>query len=404
MAGLLNRAGDLLPAVSLKPISFLKDKMKPLHIALVGLVAASFCLGIWFYPITLAPVMDYLLSKEHVSIVFAIAVFLMTLSTVGIKKQVWIWPGIFVAYIICHQYIVPMTTFSNPSDTIIVELWKFKPMVYLITFYLFFLSLTSMKLKTSDYALFFKVVSWIGTISAIYMLFQWFGMDCFQHLNDNPDNPMIKANNITAFYGQPRVASAFLAMCLPAAVYCRAYGKAALILAGVLLSQSAMAVGALFLGFLYWNFYTRKVRASDICWLLLMCLPILGYYFSHHSDGTGRFAVWKMALEDTKSHAVFGWSWGAFPFLFPVTHHSRFNLAHNEWVELLYDAGATAVMLCMYGLGKLNRLIKEKSEEVLFLKITLLVALLLSCGLFVFQIEPHRYLIVMVLGLLVGAI
>ena len=388
--------------------------MLPFFSIVVGVILIPICLEFGFYPIIPDTILDYRTTKDFLAVFFCLMTILGTFSR-GVKiRGVSVWINILVVYCCIHHFLVPQLEFPERASNIIVNLWQYKPIVYILIYYLFFLSVRSFCWHKQYVEIVLRVMMWVGLTSAIYLIMQRLGLDSAQHLSSasaNPDAQFTTAGQMSSFLTHPNYAGAFIAMCLPTAIYFRRWLYGGLMFLAVIFSGSCFAITAMCFGlFIYSWFYFYKKRTQIVgivlilgmifCW---MCL--IGRLWI--PSDSGRFLVWREMWEDVRARPIFGYGLGSFRLLFPLLHGSRFTEAHNEFFQLIYETGFVGGLIflkCIVDFVKqcvLKVTQYDSPPEINLAMFSMLCIILLSSlGLFVWQIEPHRFYTVLIVGIL----
>lgn len=374
----------------------------------ISLVAIPFCLGFGFFPFTPNMVVDYRVAKDLFAFSFAIFIFFWTITSEGIPKQKNHWPVLLLVYLVLHQYLVPKLDFDSQSDKLVCLLWSFRPLYYCFVYYLFYLACQQIFILEEYRRTTLKILMWVGFISAIYLICQFFKIDPYQHLNGATDTPGTKAATLTSFFTHPNYAASFIGLCLPFALLNKNYGKVLVMLAAICMAQSYVVITAMVLGLTFYLWHVTRYKKTLVILTTLSVMVFIGllYVTRHHTPDHGRFNVWILMIQELHSSFIFGFGLGSFPILFELTHHLHFEQAHSEPLQFVYETGIVGGFLLLKGVWSHLKpvvFLIEKDEIYLAVTTSFVIILVCSLGQFIWQIEPHRYISVMLMGMIIAS-
>lgn len=375
----------------------------------ISIVVISFVLQIGLFPFLADTVQDYRSTKEFLGITCVVGIILWSIF-VGHKIQCKN-PGIvlLMGYILIHPFLTPPYTLELFHQNV-AGFWQFKPVLYSFIYFIFFCIVANMDLIEKNYDQIFKVLYWVGFISALYALLQWLHLDEFQHLASWGNSLWTPHGNMTATFTHPNYSGAFLAMTIPLAIYLKKFWQAILMTIILILINGKMAIFGCICGIAYLIFSKNK------WWALVYSLLIVAsgwFLISHHqSDWTdsGRFAMWKLIFHDItqpwiaeKAFPLFGHGLGSFGTIWTSVHKGTMHEAHNEPLQYAFETGLIGLGLVIFSIFWLIKKINiftliDKQTVILF--VCLVSILACSLGLFVWQIEPHRFISVLIFALL----
>lgn len=181
----------------------------------------------------------------------------------------------------------------------------------------------------------------------------------------------------------------------------------------VYLTHSSFAVASLTVGIL-WAWFCHGYRKSACA--LGAVLLTAGFTLFLYADGrfyflndNDRLKIWAMSLSAIGERPLLGYGIGAFSREFPAYHQGysfiRFEEAHNEWIEYIFNAGfagALALLPLIFYIGKaLYKLPGSPEKE--FAVGTLLIIGVNSAGSFPLQLAPFASLVIFALAWLLRA-
>lgn len=378
----------------------------------LSLIIVCFCLEIGFFPVLNTAIVDYRVTKVFLALFFAGLISILTLQRNAVVRQISPWPGILLFYLLIHPYLAPDFRFPSSADQIIAGLWKYKPMTFALVYYFFFLSIQKILSPRIYREKILAVLMWIGFITSIYVFIQFIGLDSFQHVYDIWYVTVTTAGNLSSFFTHPNYSANFMAMCLPAAYYFRRWWFAASMILAIILCQSWFAIGATIIGSLFYLWYhisnweKPKFIFAVLVFASAFILALNSGLFA--PSDSGRFSAWQLMFNDTKPYAIFGHGFGAFPILFPAHHPVvDFVQAHNELFQFGFDCGIVGMLLLLAFVVDVFKkaLPRLPNNEILICLTTSFVIIVLCAqGQFIFQIEPHRYVSVIILGCIMSTL
>lgn len=376
------------------------------YLMILGLVVTAFVLELGLFPFLPKTIIDYRWSKEAVAITFAGAIFLIGIFNGHSLKCKNIWILLLLLYFLIHPFIAPNYQlemfFMN-----IGGFWEYKPMLYAFLYFGMFCVVSNLRLAPGHVDDFLKILMWVGVISCGYVWIQYFHLDQFQHPSENRYLIFVTNEQMTATFTQPNYAAAFIALCAPIAFYFRRGLPLVLMIATTLLINSKMAIAAMTIGVGYLLFKRSGIVTAFVFSLIGIILAWVWLSYpvamTHDWSSSGRFQLWHRILHDCKEFFLTGHGLGAYRFVWVSQHPGAMGEAHNEWIQLLFDGGFVADLLLFFSIFWLLKGLKfftivDSQTNVLIA--VFLGFLICSLGLFIWQIEPHRYLAVVIFALL----
>lgn len=369
---------------------------------ILSLICVPLILEVSIFPFVPDTILDYRTAKLFLAILFSVVIFV----TQG-KNNLWI--KILVGYFLLHHFLIPPLAFDSAQNNLIANLWQYKPLALIFIYYLLFTTVQKMEWTQARRETVLKVMLWVGFISACYVVLQFLNLDTQQNLAGvyKYQAPRLASDRLSGFQTHPNYAGIFVACCLPAAIYLRSWLKALFMTLAVCLTTSLFAIGALCLGVAFYIYQSKAKRyfpsgfgvqflgviaAFAVIFILSAKLPI----------DSGRFHVWTLMIQDFMQRPTFGYGLGSFQFLFSTQHQIAFTQAHNEFFQVCYETGIVGGLLCLKAVQDFlkNTFHLLTQENYLALSTSLLILLIGSFGLFVFQIEPTRLYAVVLAGIL----
>ena len=364
-------------------------------------------LGLAILPFIILPGYEPRQPKEIVALLLALAIAVFALYKGQIKnvKNFWVYliPTVvaFSTFFAMHSNLfigffngkVFVPSAAPGSD----NLWNYKAAVYLLIYFLCFLAIASSRLNIDKVM---RITYICGVLTALYCIMQAFGMDQFLMIKPRSLIGSVKAAEVTGMIGQPTHVGAFLAITLPATIYCRRFLFACVIFLAIILSQSAFAIATASLVSLLSLVGNNRKLAVSILSIFVIVIPI--FYYFHPLIDNGRFNIWQSMWTDFKSshQVVTGLGTGAFSFIFPSMHNSAFRQAHNEYFEFVYNCGFIGAIVM---LGFFYEFFKSayrlfNHEKLRCLSYMMLASCLVSLGTFTWQLGTTAFYTIVTLG------
>ena len=352
---------------------------------------------------------DSRVSKQILSLVFALSIGLLAVFQGTIKP----FKNKFLLLI--PLYLLFNLIFSPHVDMLINNIesgdfYFWKPFAIVLCFALMIIAVSSMEIDF-DYVL--KIMVVCAAVMSFYMILQKLGLDQFWSQKTGVYFDQVRGKAIGGNLGQPTIAASFILMMYPLAIYLNKHWSMILILIGILITGSAMAIIALVSMMLLFLFRINKLFIIPVLLLLMIVgiviikSPALQDRITARMDG--RWKVWNDIysdihngqIQDGSKFCITGVGFGRFPFIFPMKHNSQFLQAHNDIYEFIYDCGLLGGFLLLAGLFimlKINFSACNPREFMIFLSfLGLFVA---SLGSFPFQLGAHEFYSAVLVGFL----
>lgn len=331
---------------------------------------------------------DMRVTKDFVSLAFAIAIGSSVLMKSGFKPLKSVWIPAFLLFLVWNIYKAPVL-----GD------WNFGPLFKVMSYFFLFLGVSNVEWDQKCVDSIFKTVMWCGFGMAVYMILQKFGMDQIfsakpEAINGVVINGSTKNAEMGGFVGHPTLAAPFVVMGIPFAIYFKSYILAIIMSICVILSGSSFAILGLAAVFVL---MIRKWPVS----IGVLAIGLIALYFNHELlNGNGRFEVWKLVLEDIRNGKILltGAGIGAFKTVFNAKHgvyslHPWYQ-AHNEWLQVIWGCGL-AGFACVIGI------IAEffRTNKDLTIGISVGAVLLMCFGTFLLQLAVYQFYLTVLFGL-----
>jgi O-antigen ligase len=348
-------------------------------------------------------------AKEALALFCALMTFALHIRHTPIKPLNF-GVCLVVGYLLLHPLITPPLISSNPAYTAIFDLALYKPLAQLLIYFLFFLAVSSADFSKRDIKNIINTFCLTAIILSLYCFLQFFQLDQFHTLITTGNAPKTDGKLITATLGHPNQCGIFIASLLPF-VLLRSKKATIIPTIAILLSQSMLAYGGAVIAFAGYLFF-RGTRAHRV---LLIALGLLGSFVAviaiskYPFLSSGRLTIWSSAWDllihnpHGQPRLITGYGMGTFVFLVGGTleHPSRYM--QNDALQFLFANGLIGlgglIFLFICLLKKAIPFIMGHKEAMVFM-LSFLILLACSFGSFVFQVEPHRFFSVFLLGYL----
>lgn len=380
-------------------------------LVMIALIVLPFVLNFHFYPILPETVETYRGVKEGIALLCAASIFLITIYRGKFRQIQNPWLLILLGYLLIHPLLNPPYTVPL-FNTNIGDFWIYKPLSYALIYFGMFWAIQSAEWSLPDLDRICSIISWVGFISAIYVFCQALGLDQWQNVDLFMGNTETENAHLSGTFSHPNYAASFLVLAFPFAVWKRRWWMVLPIVSAVFLIDSKIATLSLLMAIvLYVHYLNKKYRIiwwSFVVSVLIAAVVLVNMYGL--PDDKGRFAAWSVLAHDIlkpwiseQAYPLTGYGIGAFRFLWVAYHQSPFLQAHFEFLEFGLNVGLIGVCFLIFSIIWL--LVKIKpftiNREIYFtITLAFLISLMQTVGLFVWQIEPHRFYTVLFIALL----
>lgn len=367
--------------------------------------------GLIITPFIVSPFWDNRELKFFIAFAVAVSVVLVGTYRGSLRAITNRWILLLLGYLCIQSIFIPPFNSSCDNGMVITNTWRFAPILYTFIFTLFIYSIDFTDEMISQI---FTIVTWTGFLMSLYMIVQAFGFEQWFYLNAHPDALNTPANKVCGFFGHPTIAGSFLSLCLPFSIYKKKWIKSAIILIGILITQSWMAFFGM-LGSMLFYFLpkTRTVLISSIIVISLLIVGVLSngktFRFSENASNA-RFSMWKETVHDMKkkinnqSFPLTGFGAGSFKVLFHSWHQNNVLHPHNEYLKILFETGIVGVGLFSAALYSYLALFSRHLDDpfVTALVSSLVGSLVVAGGTFVWNLGAHLFYILIAISILIS--
>lgn len=298
------------------------------------------------------------------------------------------------------------------NDTIVIDnrldvdnLWNYKPILYAIVFLIMICALSSIEIGNMDD--YFKIMAWCGLITSVIAIVQHFGFTQFWNVKPTSEIGSTLNPEMMSFIGHPTTTAAFICLCILPALYIRQYSMVLIMGLAVWMTGSDFGKLGLIASIIFWS--TQKHLFLFLGAIALIILIAFMMLFVFHLEPNGRLSVWIQAINDLRrpvgpsgmQYAFTGYGAGAYHYANQLMHHSPWGQAHNEFIEFMFNNGVIGLMLLLSAIGIfITQCIRNFYDpDVYILLCIFLVASIIACGTFIWQLAVGQFYTVTVLGL-----
>lgn len=352
--------------------------------------------------------------KEFLGLLSYCVIIAIGLLKTGIKLQKNHWLIILMMFLTMHSYI------ALPSHISIMGYdfggaWQFKP---LVNIWLAFITASVIGTSEIDTSLIMNVLMWVGLVLAIYAIAQYFKIDPWQDIIKSDEALTTTNGHISTTLTHPNFSSVFIASLLPIALFLRKWWIAAAMIISVIIIKSLFGLATLLACTWLWSHNRTSKGFKTVVYLIAISIVafviklFIDYPAMFSNIDSGRFGVWQSVIYNTvhptiskESVTLIGYGLGSFHFIFQTFYKLPLLNAHNEFIEMFASVGIIGVVLLLCAIWwMVSKAWAIKDEECRTWIIVFIGLMFGSCGLYIWQVQPHQFLIVLAVGILHGKI
>lgn len=352
--------------------------------------------------------------KFQLAAAIALALSLFVGYTQGIIFNKNKYAVIFVFYLWLATMLAPAPGVSLIGMNL-GYFWAWKPLYFILIYFLFISAISCYQFKGKEIKILLNVVLYSGVVMSALVFIQACMLDQFFIKNELAiPHPQWY---IGGTLGQPIFVGCFLAIIPPIALYLKKYKEFFIIFIAVLVTQSVTAIGAMACSLLiYWSMYGVVQFAKASCVLLVLIFLALGMHISTNVNmrnfisSSGRIAEWKQIIVDINSpiskeeeckFPITGRGMGSFHYVYHWDHKNRMYEAHNEYIELAYNAGIVGLALFVLAIFQVFNINQYRMSPYRKALSASFIAVILSSGaMFVLQLGAIIFYTCVIVGLL----
>ena len=306
----------------------------------------------------------------------------------------------------------------------ISKFWIWRGMFLPLCFLLMFRAVASTDFGENGKKEILNLMAWIGFIIALHCIGHSLGLYQWMRATNVTDRHLIPQAGVGSFIGHPTLISPYVAMLIPIALKVKKYIFAGVMVVGVIITHSALAIGAMVVSLVYLLSRNKKCLKPVI---LLSALIISASMFCYITSpkaksfmsSSGRMGMWteiyqnfKKPYTTDKSYSYTGFGPGGFKYIYP---HSFVKIreyagddakpdkighireAHNEYIESGWNMGLIGMALFVIGIIYFLWSMRKSCK---YLYASLACILLCAGGTFVFHLGPIAFNTTLLLGLM----
>jgi len=390
-------------------------KLNPKSLVIFGLITIPFYELLVYLSIPgvqMPALPDTRIPKEYVSLLLMIVISYSVMSIGSLKPILNKWILFFIGFAIFSAFKSPafMTSIGTKNFT---GMWNYEPIFKMLVYFLGFMSITSLDWTKQEIGKVLKVMAYCAVAMSGYVIIQKLGLDQLFVTRSVNQSGWTPSPELAGMLGQSTLVASFIAVCFPAMIYIRTKLIVVAVVALFFLNSDFAWVTVVFIS-VYWLLYYRKGWIMILWSMTILAVVIPFSVWCIDPDmmrigHSGRFPVWKNVLIDIQSAPMNGvgkfcWSGmgiGSFYFIFSLMHETKFQSAHNEYLEILWGTGIIGLGLFLMGcVWFIAHAYEIESREVKALSIIFASFLVSAMGTFIFQLPAHAFYVVVVLALL----
>ncbi len=329
----------------------------------------------------------------------------------------WFFAGLFSAWQ-CPKPIFEQLVKQFGLDVGAFWIWEalFIPLCFL-------LMICAMSL-IRDRKFFLKIMVWMGFLFAVHSIFQSFGLHQWINLSLHKDTLNTPQALVTSFFDHPTLLAPFIAMLVPITLYFKMWYKAGIMAVAVVLTYSALGIGAMIVSLFLLFFILGKKQAIVGLALVVLLSGALwgGYNYSKAFRGqfsfSGRVIHWKQMWKDLAEPYILvkekdgkvieklaypytGFGPGSFRYMYHLRYNNKMYQAHNEYAEIGYNHGLIGLSIFLIAfLVFLGNIKITKENKYLFSSFACIS--LCAGGTFIWQLGLPAFYTATVVGFLMN--
>lgn len=323
------------------------------------------------------------------------------------------WLLFFCGYLLISAWQSPYPVLKFLGGTP-KNFWVWKSMFFAFMFLGMYRTISFAKLTEKHKDLMFDIIVYTTAIMAVYCIGQRFGLMQWFSLTaryaPEAGHGFVRA---AGTLGAPTFVSPYIMLGIPLALYRKKWLLVIPMLAGIIATNSQMAMGSAFIMLAALACFKYKKWRSLIITGVIALAVVLGAgkimgepNINRFVQDSARFANWKkMAIsintpyESERAYPYTGRGPGAFKWTYHLSSKTNYYRAHNEYLEVLYDTGIVGIFLFIMSLIYifLNTVLTERNKYLMSAFIGICVC---AGGAFVWHLGATMFLTVLIAGLL----
>jgi len=369
------------------------------------------CLGIVAIPLFDCKGFMMLEPRLLIATAFALALSLWAIYDGSLKPFKNKWAMFFIGYMLVSAFIMPKAS-VNLWGLETGNFWIWKPMFRILAFFLMMVAVSSIKLTPKDISRIFNFAIVAGVLMSLYIFFQYFTID----QRYVASGAVHEKWRIGGTLGHSTFAAAYLTMIIPLALYCKKYWKAAVIVVGVLVCQSAVATACMAISLLFYVMSRSKMMMRIFLYIMIAGAIFLTSDIVANGTngvmgtGSGRLEDWPRIVQEINSpmdpnlvrkYPFTGRGMGSFYYTYGLITGSSMRQAHNEYMELTYNTGIFGIIIFLMAIWYMVRTNFKVGDRYRMALLSSFMAIALcAAGTFIWQMGTQAYMTILICGLL----
>ncbi|GEM_PF-3433798 len=383
-----------------------------LNLIFIGLVVIPFYeIIIKLLPFSQCITADTREAKAFLLMLFSVGCFCLHLiegKNIRLSKRSKLIP-IMVFFIFYVSHLWWKMPFQL-NDVDYTSFWKWKPMVEVLSAFLLFIT-ASQYYKYIDEI--FNIIIKCGLILSIYAIIQSFGVDQFYLQSENPIIKTVPSFYIVGNLGQPTLLAPYLALSACLAWIVDKKYISIICAISCILTKSMVGIGSMICGYIFiFLDHVRLSKSFNILRILFIFILISTAIFVI-KDGkwmSGRKEVWKRTIIDVstnpfkednlKRYSFTGVGLGSYAVIFSAKNDdikTKFNQAHNEYLDFFYACGLFGLILLIMSLFNSFKMSSDIRTST-----SMVVLCLCAFGTFIWQLGVYQYITTIIIALIHG--
>lgn len=300
--------------------------------------------------------------------------------------------------------------------------WMWKSLAWALLYWILYESIVRIDFNKKAVG---KAICGAALITTAYALIQAAGFDQFQFVRHNTVIGSPTSSHITGMIGNPTYLSIWLVMCVPFIIaYCRWYWWIP-VAAAIVLCKSDIGIGGLLLMCVLWPAFRAKrkiwlIHVVGVGILAIVALVVFWGQLRPKITDNGRFPVWEQTIKDIqgpcilmpvrenmtprqkievqnlnkRTYVLTGRGLGSFPFMFGTKYSSKYDSAHNDYLDIPYAIGLIGLAIFLVAVGFILWVSFLPARGDLFLSacyLSFFYSCIAAFGIPLWQEEPLRY-------------
>jgi len=321
--------------------------------------------------------------------------------------------SVLIFYLMINWLIAPQYSIKVLGENV-AGFWIFRTLVDVLLCYFMVMSIASLTITKNTLMLIFEGFCYVALISSIYVFIQYFRLDQWQNIIDTQSVRSQTNPGLTSFYGQTNFVASFIALLMPFIICRKKWIILFISCVALMLIDSKMGIIMACSVFIIYGIMRSCNGLKLLIFLISGCLlPIIFEYRMNIwnlilNECSGRITAWQTIIKEiinpsftNNSFMITGYGLGSYEFIFKHLEPNQFSELHNEWLEFIVHAGIIGEILlitCIVWILKNLYPIIIKDKYMFAMTCSFLVICIGNTGLFLWQIEPHRFYTLFMLG------